>query len=217
MVSRFLVDSHTRLPATSTTPPEKRRTTSPIMQIEQRPTTDQETQEKGCGSTSYATCKPLTSPATRMPASSAATGVVHVRYGKAKKGSPPKRRSVLTVFDWTPEVIADWLAHGQPYMDDGIDLFPSERGVLVSEDTLLRRFRRYCDDLGLSAGLDLHSLRRSYATHLIEDGWDPMFVQHQMGHEHASTTALYTCVSSDYRIRTLRAGCSMPPSLTRWH
>ena len=25
-----------------------------------------------------------------------------------------------------------------------------------------------------------------------------------MGHEHASTTALYTCVSSDYRIRTLR-------------
>ena len=82
-------------------------------------------------------------------------GVVHVRYGKAKKGSPPKRRSVLTVFDWTPEVITDWLAHGQPYMGDGIDLFPSERGALVSEDTLLRRFRRYCEDLGLSAGLDL--------------------------------------------------------------
>jgi integrase/recombinase XerD len=131
-------------------------------------------------------------------------GLVHVRYGKAKKGSPPKRRSVLTVFDWTPEVIADWLAHGQPYIDDGIDLFPSERGALVAEETLLRRFRRYCDTLGFSPGLDLHSLRRSYATHLIEDGWDPMFVQHQMGHEHASTTSLYTCVSSDYRIRTLR-------------
>ena len=131
-------------------------------------------------------------------------GVVKVRYGKAKKGSPPKRRSVLTVFDWTPEVIADWLAHGQPYMDDGIDLFPSERGSLVAEDTLLRRFRRYCNDLELSDGLDLHSLRRSYATHLIEDGWDAKFVQHQMGHEHASTTSLYTCVSSDFRIRTLR-------------
>lgn len=42
------------------------------------------------------------------------------------------------------------------------------------------------------------------ATHLIEDGWDPLFVQQQMGHEHASTTALYTCVSSDFRTRTLR-------------
>lgn len=49
-------------------------------------------------------------------------GVVKVRYGKAKKGSPPKRRTVLTVFDWTPEVLADWLTHGQPYIDDGIDL-----------------------------------------------------------------------------------------------
>lgn len=111
---------------------------------------------------------------------------------------------MLTVFDWTPEVITDWLAHGQPYMDGGIDLFPSERGALVSEDAVLRRLRRYCDELDLPEGLDLHSLRRSYATHLIEDGWDPMFVQHQMGHEHASTTSLYTCVSSDFRVRTLR-------------
>ena len=69
----------------------------------------------------------------------------------------------------------------------------------------LRRFRRYCDDdLQLPGGLDLHSLRRSYATHLIEDGWDAKFVQDQLGHEHASTTSLYTCVSSDFRIRTLR-------------
>ncbi|WP_255482399.1 hypothetical protein [Pseudarthrobacter sp. NBSH8] len=32
-----------------------------------------------------------------------------------------------------------------------------------------------------------------------------MFVQQQVGHEHSSTTALYTGVSSDYRTRTLRA------------
>jgi integrase len=45
---------------------------------------------------------------------------------------------------------------------------------------------------------------RSYVTHLIEDGWDPRFVQEQVGHDHASTTSIYTCVSSDYRTRTLR-------------
>ena len=76
-------------------------------------------------------------------------GVVQVRYGKAKKGSPPKRRGVLTVFKWTAEVITDWLAHGQACMSDGLDLFPSERGALVAENTLLRRFRRYCRDLEL--------------------------------------------------------------------
>ncbi|HEY5986487.1 MAG TPA: tyrosine-type recombinase/integrase [Streptosporangiaceae bacterium] len=66
------------------------------------------------------------------------------------------------------------------------------------------RFGVYRDALGLDAGLDFHSFRRSYVTHLIEDGWDARFVQEQVGHEHASTTSIYTCVSSDFRVRTLR-------------
>ncbi len=131
-------------------------------------------------------------------------GVLAVRYGKAMRGSPPKRRSVLTVFDWSAEVVEDWLARGHRHMTEGLDLFTTERGTLVSEAALLRRFRNYCDDLNLSPGLDFHSLRRSYVTHLIEAGMDALFVQHQVGHEHESTTALYTSVSSDYRTKTLR-------------
>ena len=38
----------------------------------------------------------------------------------------------------------------------------------------------------------------------FEDGWDPRFVQEQVGHEPASTPSIYTCVSSDFRKRTLR-------------
>jgi integrase/recombinase XerD len=134
-------------------------------------------------------------------------GVVNIRWGKATTGSAPKRRGVLTVFDWAPEVIAQWLEVGLPRLDPdgGLDLFPSERGTLVSEPALSARFRRYRDELKLAAGLDFHSLRRSYVTHLLEAGMDAMFVQHQVGHEYASTTAIYTCVSSYYRTRTLRA------------
>ena len=130
-------------------------------------------------------------------------GVCKVRYGKSRKGSPFKPRSVLTVFDWTPGVLADWLTNGR--QDEGLDLFPSERDGLVTESTLIRRLRRYCDQLGFPDGLDLHSLRRSYATHLLEDGWDPRFVQFQMGHEYASTTGIYQFVSDDFRASTLRA------------
>ncbi|MFE5096210.1 tyrosine-type recombinase/integrase [Streptomyces sp. NPDC056638] len=66
------------------------------------------------------------------------------------------------------------------------------------------RFIAYRKALGLDDGLDYHSFRRSYVTHLIEDGWDPRFVQEQVGHKHAGTTSIYTCVSSDFRTRTLR-------------
>jgi integrase len=51
-----------------------------------------------------------------------------------------------------------------------LDLFPSERGTLASETGLNRRFNRYCKEVGFSPGPDIHSLRRSYITHLIEAG-----------------------------------------------
>jgi site-specific recombinase XerD len=131
-------------------------------------------------------------------------GVLQVRWGKAHRSSPPKRRSVLTVFDWSVDVVDQWVAEGLPHFGEGLDLFPSGSNGLV-DGMASQRFRRYRDDLGLEPGLDMHSLRRSYVTHLIEDGFDPLFVQQQVGHEHASTTAIYTCVSSDFRTRTLRA------------
>ncbi|MFF5211009.1 tyrosine-type recombinase/integrase [Streptosporangium sp. NPDC000396] len=133
-------------------------------------------------------------------------GVYLVRFGKAKKGSPPKRRSVLTVWPWTAEVLEEWITEIRPHF--GIDgnpaAWPSERGLRVGCQRLNSRFVAYRDALDLDPALDFHSLRRSYVTHLIEDGWDPRFVQEQVGHEHASTTAIYTCVSSDFRTRTLR-------------
>lgn len=74
-----------------------------------------------------------------------AFGVCKVRYGKSRRSSPYKGRSVLTVWRWTPGVLEDWLANGRG--DPGtLDLFPSERGGLVVESTLLRRLRRNGED-----------------------------------------------------------------------
>ena len=133
-------------------------------------------------------------------------GLCRVRSGKAKKGSPPKRRSVLTVFGWTPEVPDEWFTELRPLSgtDGNPAAWPSERGPRVGCQRLDSRFTACRQAPGLDDGLDSHSIRRSYVTHLIEGGWDPRFVQEQVGHEHASTTSIYTCVSSDFRTRTLR-------------
>lgn len=107
-------------------------------------------------------------------------GVCHVRFGKAMKGSPPKRRSVLTVWGWVPEVLAQWVGEARPLLPSAggsAALWPSERGPRIGPGALHRRLCEYRDALGLDAGLDFHSLRRSYVTHLIEAGWDPLFVQ----------------------------------------
>lgn len=61
-------------------------------------------------------------------------------------------------------------------------LWPTERGGRVAPDYLNQRFAAYRDDLGLPEELGPYCLRHSYVTHLIEDGYDPTFVQHQVGH-----------------------------------
>ena len=133
-------------------------------------------------------------------------GVCHVRFGKASKGSPPRRRGVLTVMGWSTEVIAEWVDDVLPsWKEEGCGLWPSERHGRVSEDRLGRAFAAAAVGAGLPSGLSPHCLRHSYVTHLIEDGYDPLFVQQQVGHRYSSTTGLYTAVSSDYRTSVLRA------------
>lgn len=103
-------------------------------------------------------------------------GLCRVRFGKAKKGSPSKRRTVLTVWPWVPDILIQWADEARPLMPaagTSPALWPSERGNKVGASALNRRFAVYRDALGLEPGLDFHSLRRSYVTHLIEDGWDP--------------------------------------------
>jgi integrase/recombinase XerC len=114
---------------------------------------------------------------------------------------------VLTVMPWSVEVIEQWVTELWPSCrrDGSSALWPSERAARIADKRLNSVFARVRDRAGLPAELGPHCLRHSYVTHLIEDGFDALFVQHQVGHEHASTTSLYTSVSSDDKTRVLRA------------
>jgi len=131
-------------------------------------------------------------------------GLCRVRSGKAKKGSPPRRRGVLTVRDWTPAIPDEWFTAARPLSgpEQTPAAWPSGRGLRIGCQRVNSRFIACRQAPGPDDGLDFRSFRRSYVTHLIQDGRDPRFVREQAGHEHASTTSIYTCVSPDSR--TLR-------------
>lgn len=132
-------------------------------------------------------------------------GILRVRFGKAMKGSPKKQRSVLTLLDWAAEAVNDWVVKGLPRFGTPVsDLFPTSTGGLMPEKNLRARMTGLLDDLGFPPGLDIHSLRRSYATHMqTEYGYDTKFISMQLGHEHTSTTSIYTLPSPDYAAREL--------------
>ena len=155
-----------------------------------------------------------TEPA-RQP-SSASSGVCRVRFGKAAKGSARRNAAPCgghvwavgprqALEQWVSEVsgpASRWPPRPAPRRSGPPNAAPGSAATCSTSGSppTGRRTRA-----GTRPGPPLAALpRHSYVTHLIEGGWDPLFVQQQAGHEHASTTALYTCVSSDFRTRTLR-------------
>lgn len=135
-------------------------------------------------------------------------GSVHVRFGKAVAGSLPRRRTVLAVpeFDWAVAGLAQWVEQARPLF--GVEhpaLWLTERLTRVSVRHIDELFAQARAELGLDAALSLHCLRHSYVTHLIEFGYPERFVTEQVGHTYASTTAIYTSVSNDFKNKTLQA------------
>ena len=107
---------------------------------------------------------------------------------------------------WASEAVAEWVVEIRPgYVDAGAEMWPTERRGRIQSATLNERFVAYRQGCGLPPDLrGPHCLRHSYITHLLEDGWDHLFIQEQVGHAWGSTTALYTSVSSKFRNDALR-------------
>ncbi|WP_326809543.1 tyrosine-type recombinase/integrase [Streptomyces sp. NBC_01775] len=136
-------------------------------------------------------------------------GSMMVRFGKASKGAPPKRRTVLMVpeMDWPVDVLNEWVTEIRPYLSPGRHpaLWVTERVGRLSPRSINEAFMTAREDAGLDEDLDLHCLRHSHITHLTELGYSAWFVQEQVGHSHASTTAICMGVSNEYRNTLLEA------------
>ena len=133
-------------------------------------------------------------------------GMLHVRYGKAVRGQPPRRRNVPSVMGWAVEAVADYVENIRPRFGclEHPAVWVTERGGRVSPAEINARFVAYRDALGLPKALTPHSLRHSWVTHLTEDGVDRRFIQEAVGHRCDTSTAIYTHVSGDFMNTALR-------------
>lgn len=134
-------------------------------------------------------------------------GGLYVRWGKSSRGSPPKRRTVLMVpeMDWLVDLLREWIEDVRPLFGAGDHpaMWVTERSGRMSTRSINLAFETARAAAGLAPELDLHCLRHSYVTHLVEFDYPERFVQDQVGHLYASTTAIYTGISDEYRNRLL--------------
>jgi site-specific recombinase XerD len=113
--------------------------------------------------------------------------VIHVRHGKGSKA-----RYVMLSVELLGILRSYWrLARPESFLFPGRD-----PGKPIEPTVLNAACRSAVTATGLSKRVTVHTLRHSFATHLLENGTDIRIIQVLLGHAHLSSTAHYTQVSN---------------------
>lgn len=112
--------------------------------------------------------------------------LIYVRQGKGKKD----RCTVLS------QVVIDLLQEYIRFMKPGEWLFPGAKpGTHLSERTVQKIMEQAVSKAKILKDATVHTLRHSFATHLLERGTDLRYIQELLGHASSKTTEIYTHVS----------------------
>ena len=77
-------------------------------------------------------------------------------------------------------------------------LFISKRGTPISRITVFYYVKKYAEEAGIKKTISPHTLRHSFATHMIERGANIRYVQAMLGHEKITTTEMYTHLDRNF-------------------
>ncbi len=115
------------------------------------------------------------------------------------RGKGGKER-VVPVGSYARDAVSAYLVRARPQLTGaggGPAVFLNARGGRLSRQSAWTVLRSAADRAGVTAEVSPHTLRHSFATHLIDGGADVRVVQELLGHASVTTTQVYTLVTVD--------------------
>jgi integrase/recombinase XerD len=120
-------------------------------------------------------------------------------FGKGSK------ERMIPIYPQAAKVIDEYIKDVRPiwaHRDTERALFLNQRGERLTRQGLWQILKNYAKDAGLDKQVTPHTLRHSFATHMLSGGADLRSVQELLGHANISTTQIYTHLTSEYVRKT---------------
>ena len=128
-------------------------------------------------------------------------GDVDLDEGLLRARGKGSKERVVPVGRAAVSALRSYLAHGRPALVKLAPeraLFVNFRGQALTRQGLYKIVRRHATSVGLADRMSPHTLRHTFATHLLSGGCDLRSVQEMLGHADVATTQLYTHLSPDH-------------------
>lgn len=111
------------------------------------------------------------------------------------KGS---KERIIPLGDYAISVLEDYINNYRPKINKKNinSIFINNRGDAISRQFIFKVIKKECLKKGIRKNVSPHTLRHTFATHLLQNGADLRIIQELLGHENISTTQIYTHVSN---------------------
>lgn len=108
-----------------------------------------------------------------------------------------KKERIIPLYSTAVRALADYIEHVRPQLIEQPDeraLFVNMNGSRMSRQGFWKIIKHYQDQAGIQKEITPHTLRHSFATHLLENGADLRSIQEMLGHADIASTQVYTQV-----------------------
>lgn len=128
---------------------------------------------------------------------------IDLNLGIIKVMGKGKKERIVPIGSKAIEVLNNYLQSGErkrrlsPTSPLNLPVFLNQRGGRLTARSVARIINRYIEQCGLLKNISPHSLRHTFATHMLDAGADLRAIQELLGHVSLSTTQKYTHVSID--------------------